>query len=222
LAAAYPTLQQLLGEESFAALARDFWRRQPPTVGDMGLWGGDLATFVAAAQSLAPEPYLADMARLEWAVHQAERAADSVAPLGLDLLATQDPAALWLQFAPGTALMVSAHPVATIWLAHRSGAEDRYAPVRAAFAAGAGEAALVVRQGWRAQVVALPCTGEAGGEARFTAAVLAGRPLAQALQDAGEGFDFEPWLITALQAQRLTAVATAPHAPSLATLSGGA
>ena len=203
LAAAFPTLQQLLGEQAFGHLARAFWQRQPPQAGDMGLWGAALPAFIADAESLAEEPYLADVARLEWAVHEAERAADIGVPQGLNLLATQDPANLWLLLAPGTAVLSSAHPVVSIWQAHRSEDDDRFAPVRVAFAAGLGENALVSRQAWRADVQPV-----AKAEGRFTSALLAGLSLAAALQESGVGFDFEAWLIAALQQQRLAAVAT--------------
>jgi len=201
LAAAFPTVQQLLGDGSFAGLARAFWRRHPPLQGDIGTWGDALAAFIADDEALAPEPYLPDVARLEWAVHQAERAADAAAAEGLGLLADQDPAALWLLLSPGTALIESPHPVATLWHAHRSGAPDRFAPVREAFAAGRGEAVRIARQGWRAAVAVID-----EPEYRFTAAVLAGRPLAAALSEAGADFDFEAWLIAALQQQRLVKV----------------
>ncbi len=205
LAAAFPTLQQLLGEESFASLARVFWQRQPPSSGDMACWGAELAAFIAADHTLASEPYLGDVARLEWAVHQAEQAADGAPPVGLELLSTHDPAELWLRLAPGSALVDSPHPVASIWHAHRSTAEDRYATVRAAFAAGTGEVALVTRQGWRAEVRVLPAP-----EATYTAALLSGHALARALKEAGAGFDFQAWFIAALQQQRLAAVSVTP------------
>jgi len=201
LAAAFPTLQQLLGEESFASLARAFWRQQPPQHGDIGTWGGALAVFIADDEALAPEPYLADIARVEWAVHEAERAADAAAPQGLELLGSQDAAALWLRLARGAVLVESPHPVATIWHAHRSDAADRFAPVREAFAAGRGETVLIAREGWRATVRLLDAA-----EARFTAAVLACRPLGTALSEAGADFDFAAWLVAALQQQRLAAV----------------
>jgi hypothetical protein len=201
LAAAYPTVQQLLGDESFAALARACWRQHPPTAGDLGLWGGALAAFIEDAEVLACEPYLPDVARLEWAVHLAERAADATPPQGLERLGSDDPAALALRLAPGTALVDSRHPIVTIWQAHRSSADDRFAPVRAAFTAGTGECALVAREGWRAAVRAL-----APDEARYMQALLAGGSLATALTAAGDTFDFQAWLIAALQQQRLAAV----------------
>ena len=200
LAAAYPTVQQLLGAASFAALARAHWQRDPPQVGDLGLWGGELAAFIADAESLASEPYLPDVARLEWAVHQAERAADAAAPQGLQKVADADPGALRLRLTPGTAVIDSAHPIVAIWQAHRSDAADRYAPVRAAFAAGGGECALVFRSGWRAAVRSVPAD-----EARLLQALLAGHHVAAALDAAGPDFDFQHWLLATLQRQGLSA-----------------
>lgn len=210
LAAAYPTLQQLLGEDSFAALARDFWRQQPPADGDMALWGDELPGFVAAAPTLADEPYLPDVARLEWAVHRLQTAADAPAaqeggPAGVQLLASEDPAQLVLHGLPGSVLIVSPHPIVSIWLAHRSDAADRFAPVRAAFAAAVGEQAWVTRRGW-APVVR--CVGKA--EARFLATVLAGGSLAAALQAGRAEFDFPSWLVAALQQPWLLAVTVMP------------
>jgi hypothetical protein len=120
---------------------------------------------------------------------------------------------LVLRLAPGTALVDSKHPVVTVWQAHRSTADDRFAPVRAAFEAGTGECALIAREGWRATVRAL-----APDEARYTQALLAGGSLATALTAAGDTFDFQAWLIAALQQQRLVAVeplhANTDQAPS--------
>ncbi len=215
LAAVYPTVQQLVSEQSFAALARAYWRHEPPLAGDIALWGGGLADFIADAESLADEPCLPDVARLEWAVHGAERAADAAltdaGPPGLALLATVDPARLRLRLAPGTAVLDSLHPVAAIWHAHRSphsSDEDRYAPVRAAYARGGGEQVLVARAGWPVRVQALDAASAA-----WTRALLAGRDLAAALQEGGAEFDFEAWLIAALQTQLLVAV-TASEDPA--------
>ena len=62
LAAACPTLQAMLGEADFAALARAFWRDHPPQRGDLGEWGGELPGWIAAQAGLAEWPWLADSA----------------------------------------------------------------------------------------------------------------------------------------------------------------
>ena len=210
LAAAFPTVLQLLGDESFAALARALWHTAPPARGDLAEWGAALPGYIADDEQLADEAYLADVARLEWAVHVAASAADAAgAPEGLHLLADHDPAALFVRLQAGGALLASAHPIVTLWHAHRSQGEDRFAAVRAAFAAGRGEQAWVRRRGWQVEVLAL-----SEPTARFTGALLAGRSLGSALAEAGEageageGFDFEPWLLAALRDGAIAAVAT--------------
>lgn len=200
LAATYPVLRQLIGEESFATLARVFWHRQPPLRGDMGLWGDGLPDFVADSESLAEEPYLADVARLEWRLHEATRAADPDRKgLDLEALGRHDPALIRLQLAPGLALIDSPHPIVSIWRAHPpepvdDPGDERFAPVREAFAAGRGECALVWRAGYRPELDAL-----AAPDAAFISALLSRQPLAAALEAAGAGFGFEAWLIRALQ-----------------------
>ena len=45
LRAAYPVVTQLLGDESFADLARALWHAQPPVRGDIACWGESLAVW---------------------------------------------------------------------------------------------------------------------------------------------------------------------------------
>lgn len=203
LGAAFPSVAKLVGEESFAGLARAFWQGHPPTDGDIATHGAALPDFIAADPQLADEPYLADVARLDWLVHRSEVAAEGPATGGdgLDRLGDAQAAASTLRLRPGTAVLASAWPVVTLWQAHRSTAPDRFEPVREALSQGTAEAALVVREGWRALVQAIPLPAAA-----FTTAVLAGRTLGEALDQAGDAFAFEPWLLQALQQRWLLAV----------------
>ena len=201
LAAAFPTLQELLGDESFANLARAFWHHAPPGRGDIGTWGHDLASFVAAAPDLADEPYLPDVARLEWAVHEAQSAANSeLDASSLAVLADQDPQSIWFRPRPGTQVLVSLHPVASIWQAHRQAATtgvDRFAAVRQAFAERQAQTALIWRDDWAVQVVALDLA-----DALLTQALCQGLSLGRALEQVAThhpGFEFEAWLVTALR-----------------------
>jgi Putative DNA-binding domain len=202
LASAFPTVASLVGDESFGALARDFWRHHPPARGDLGEWGAALPEFISANAELASEPYLPDSARLDWLVHLASRAADGPdqAP-ALAALGQHPPEGLQLALRPGCAVLTSRWPVATIWSAHQQQGEARFDAVRAAFASGAGEQALVHRDGHAVRVEALDADA-----ARFTTAVIAGVSLAGALDDAGDGFVFEHWLVHALQQRWLVGV----------------
>ena len=47
----------------------------------MACWGDEFAGFIDAAPQLATEPYLGDIARLEWLMHEASSAADIEADL---------------------------------------------------------------------------------------------------------------------------------------------
>lgn len=202
LAASHPTVAELVGDTAFALLARDFWRANPPTCGDLAAYGAGLADAVAQDPRCADEPYLADCARLDWAVHRLEAAADlHQPPQGLALLGSDDPARLAMVLRPGMVLVSSRWPVATIWRAHRQQGPDRFAAVREAFDADRGEHALAWREGWRPRVNAL---GEA--DARFTRALLAAHTVSAALDAAGPDFAFEPWLLQALQHGWLAAV----------------
>lgn len=203
LSAAFPTLQQLMGETSFAALARAFWHHSPPRCGDVARWGDDLPAFVAAAPDLADEPYLADVARLEWAVHEAQTAADTTpTAFGLQHLAQGDPEQLRLVPCAGTALVVSPYPLVSIWQAHHPETQpqepsaDAFAAVRRAFAQQRAEAALVWRHAWRVEVAAVPAA-----QVDFTRQVMQGVAVGPALQAAmNQGqFDFEAWLLVQVQ-----------------------
>jgi hypothetical protein len=201
LAASFPTVAAMLGEEPFAGLARAFWRAAPPQRGDLADWGEGLAGFMAADETLSGWPYLPDSARLDWSIALAERAADAEPePATLALLGEADPSALVFDLAAGTALLDSAHPVATLWRAHQADGEG-FDEARAALAEGRAERALVWRDGWRARVAAVD-----EATARWTSALLRGGSVGSALDAAGEGFDFERWLVQALPEGRLCRV----------------
>lgn len=79
LAQVFPVVAALVGAQAWAQLARRHWLAHPPTQGDLGAWGTQLPRALAADARLADWPWLADVARLELAVHQAERGPDASA-----------------------------------------------------------------------------------------------------------------------------------------------
>lgn len=198
LAAVYPTVAALVGPECFAALAQAHWQRHPPTRGDLAEWGQALPEAIADDLQLAAEPYLADVATLDLAVHRAASAADA-APGAPDLqrLAQDDAQRLCLLLAPGAAIVDSRWPIVEIWQAHQPEREadpDRFDPVRAALDAGRGQCAFVHREGLAVRVIALEAP-----VARFGAALLRGASLAAALDAGGDAFAFDQWLVRALR-----------------------
>ena len=214
LLAAYPVLAQLLGDGSFAALARAFWHSHPPTQGDLAQWGAGLGAFVQASDQLVDEPYLGDMARLEWALHTCAGSADKTAdPASFALLMDHDPAGLTLVLAPGCAVLPSAWPIASILWAHLPGhlTDPLKTPLTAASAFDAAaqqlrdrvaQTAIVWRQGH------LPRAREAGpGEAALLTGLLAGDSLDAAITAAPD-LDFNTWLPMAVQTGLLLAAQT--------------
>ena len=208
LAAAFPTVQAMVGADAFRYLARDCWRAHPPRRGDLGEWGAEFPAWLAAQAALAEWPWLADSARLDLALHRCERAADAVFDAAsLARLETTDPAQLWLQLMPGIALLRSDWPIASLHAAHQleaDAAEPAFEAVREAIAAARGESALVARAGWRAVVHRLD-----PASADWTQSLLDGENLDAALARAGIGFDFAAWLTRALRTSWLKGVAAA-------------
>lgn len=200
LGAAYPTVQALIGAEDFRALAQALWLEQPPMCGDLAQWGESLAAWLQSHPELSAWPYLGDCARLDWVVHQCERAADaeldapSIARLG-----DTDPDRLRIVLRPGLAVVTSPWPIVTIHDAHREGAvAAALHRARAALQAGTAESALVSRSGWRARVHRVD-----HASATWTQRLLAGDSLAAALDavsdDTATGtFDLAAWLGEAL------------------------
>jgi hypothetical protein len=193
LGAAYPVLAQLIGEESFAPLARQLWRQQPPQRGDLACWGAGVAAFIEAAPQLIDEPFLADVARVEWALHRAATAADAQPDLAsLALLSDGDEAnAATLTLGAGVFVLASAWPVVSIVNAHLAG-QPTLEQAAARLQSGMGEQALVWRQGFKPRLRSIRAAEHA-----LLAALQAGRSLDDALQQALEEspeFDFGSWL----------------------------
>ncbi len=194
LAGVYPAVAHLLGADNFDALARMLWREHAPPRGDLAQWGGELAACMARLPDLAAhQPWLPDVARVEWALHGAAGAAD-VPPdaASLGLLATGDPQHHVLVLAPGVCCVASDWPVVSLALAPH------------AQPAGPGETARIWRHGFAPRVA---CA--AAGEAAFLAAVQAGESVLDAVT-AAPGFDFAAWLPLAVPCGLLLGVRPRP------------
>ena len=204
LQAAYPVLAQLLGAESFAQLARAHWHAHPPTRGDVAEWGSQLADLVRHSPSLQDEPYLGDVAQVEWAMHCCATAANASADLStLALLTTHNPQTLTLDLAPGWAALCSPWPVVSILLAHLEGSpsmQEAGEHLRQRLA----QSAVVWRSGLRVQL-----RQARAGEVALLQALQAGLALEAALQQASE-LDFSQWLPLAVQSGLVVRVSECP------------
>jgi hypothetical protein len=219
LAGAFPVLQQLLGDENFAPLARQFWRSHPPADGDMAVWGKALAAFIETAPQLAGEPFLGDVARVEWALHRAATAADAaLQPVSFELLTRVEPDRIALCLAPGTALVLSAWPVASLVQAHGGTPDSADLPDRAERLAQAAEllqtrtaeCACIWRHGFKPRVAAIDA-----GECALLTELLAGQSLAAALDRAAAAgwaeARFGEWLGVSVQNGLVTGACELPR-----------
>ncbi|HTT04417.1 MAG TPA: DNA-binding domain-containing protein, partial [Steroidobacteraceae bacterium] len=72
----YPAVHRLVGDEYFSAVARVFIQAYPPESPVMLEYGAAFPPFLQAFEPLASLPYLADVARIERAWHEAYHSPD--------------------------------------------------------------------------------------------------------------------------------------------------
>lgn len=181
LAATFPTVQAVVGADFFRRLARAFIGQSLPSQPVLAEYGAGFPAFVAGHHAARDLPYLADVARLDWALNLAFHApADGrLAAADLAALPADELPSLRLGLAPGTVLVASPYPLDRIWAASQPGAAAD--PVD--LAAG-GVRLLVLRRPDDAAFVAL-----SAGEAAFIAGLGEGLSLEEAAGRADTGFD---------------------------------
>ncbi len=231
----HPAVARLVGDDFFDATAQAYIVRHPPASAWLDQYGDAYADFLAQWQAAASLPYLADVARLEWAVSRALHARGGAAPdtvpdaapgkaahcgaapdaTTLDAAALADLAALApeaqanVRFVPHPALQLvrTATPADAIWRA----VLDRDEAALAAIDLAAGSRWLLVeRSDEGVDVVPMH---EAGW--RFTRALYAGQTLQRALDAVAEGPDFDATTLLAqhFAAGRFTGFRTAAPLP---------
>jgi hypothetical protein len=120
LAATYPVVRALVDPRFFDWAAATYVEQCPPSVPSLAEYGGSFPVFLADFPPCRALPYLADVARFEWALNEAATAPDGCAT-DPSLLATAvaEPDGLRLEFLPSYRLMVADWPVDRIHNAHR-------------------------------------------------------------------------------------------------------
>jgi hypothetical protein len=113
----YPAIHRLVGADFFEGAAGLFIAQHPPRAAYLDHYGAEFPEFLRDFEPAAALPYLADVARLEWAVSRAIHAADT-APLDLSRLAAlspQDRGRVCFVPHPSVALLYADYPVDAIW-----------------------------------------------------------------------------------------------------------
>jgi hypothetical protein len=178
LAATFPTVEAVVGVDFFRGLARAFITQSLPQRPVLSEYGSGFAAFIAGHGPARTLPYLADTARLDWALNLAFHApadgrlqATDLAGLPADHLPL-----LRVALAPGTAVVRSPYPLDRIWLASQPAADARTVDLE-----GGGADLLVLRRADESAFVSL-----GAGEAAFLDALAGGNSLEAASMMAAE------------------------------------
>ena len=153
----YRTTASLVGEDCFQALAHDYVRETPSRCGDRAVYGNRFPDWLTQHHVGRQLAYLADVARLDWACHEAHNAADAFVRSGLHATVR---------------VVASVYPIWSIWqVCQDPGGEAILDLDRVS-----GEKVLVARPH---DAVVMRTLGQA--EAIWYRALLRGRPLRQAV-----------------------------------------
>jgi hypothetical protein len=153
LAARFPVICRLVGEEFFEATALVFVERHPPRSPVLADYGAGFAAFLEDFEPIRDLPYLPDVARLEWARQQAFHAADAQ-PITIErlaALAAGDLGSASLTLHPAAVLVASPWPIVSIWTTNTFDEE-----VRRLGPDQPGEIALVTRPDQDVILASLP------------------------------------------------------------------
>lgn len=113
----FPVICRLVDERFFRYAADAYIRQYPPEAPCLFEYGAHFPVFLATFPPCRDLVYLADVARLEWALHTA-RHAEVCAPLDpteLGRIAAHEVAQLTFQFDPSVTLLRSPWPIDQIW-----------------------------------------------------------------------------------------------------------
>ena len=196
----FPVCARLVGEAFFRAMAQAYVRVSPPRTPILFEYGENFAEFISTLAPARELPYLADIARLEYAVGRAHHAADAD-PLSLEAMRSLSRDRLYgatLSLHPSAQLIASKYPIVSIWRANILEGDAT------AWELSAAQDALVLRPRLEVQVHALPPGGYA-----FTQALAQRRTFSSAAETAArdaKDFDLTDCLRVLLASRAIVAI----------------
>ena len=184
LTATYPAVRRIVGATFFLTAVDEYVEAHPSRSGDLNEYGDAFGDFLGRYPKAAELPYLPDVARLEWAIDEANRAADS--PFAPDRVLgelSRSPADelphLRLRVEPSCRLHCSAFPLLRIWQVN---APDHVGDLTVDFAAGPDHLRIRRTQGDSRDGIAIERLGKS--DFHWLAALAAGATLAEAIEQA--------------------------------------
>jgi len=154
LAAGYPVVKQLVGEQFFTGMACTYVSMHLPKSPVMLQYGADFPDFIENFTPASTVPFLADVARIECSWHTAYHAedCDAISLEHLQAVAPECLDELCLRLHPSLQLLTSQWPAVSIWQSHQTGENTAEALKHIPSDA---EAALIVRPRWHVEVRAI-------------------------------------------------------------------
>jgi len=124
----FPVVCRLVDKRFFAYAAHEYLRKHPPHSRCLVEYGADFADFLAGFEPCQDLPYLADVARFEWALNIGATVREAT-PLQAEMLAGVPPreaAYVALRLQPSLSYFASPWPIDAIWQANK---EDEVPPI---------------------------------------------------------------------------------------------
>lgn len=123
LKATFPVVCRLVDERFFAYAAHEYLREHPPRSRCLVEYGVDFPDFLAGFQPCKDLPYLADIARFEWALHIAAtvREEPSLQVGALAMIPPERAGYVGFRLQPSVNYLASPWPIDAIWRANQEG-----------------------------------------------------------------------------------------------------
>ncbi|WP_281648490.1 DNA-binding domain-containing protein [Parendozoicomonas sp. Alg238-R29] len=211
LSLSYPTVEQLVGEDSFKILSRDFIAVTSPTQGDWAEWGESFPRWLADHSIADMYPYIPDCAALDWQHHQCERAGNTqINTESFQLLAEEEAENGLLLNNSTLKTVTSEYPIFDIWMAHH-GVEDlkqkHLAQAKEKLDNKTGQTVLIWRKQWKVHIKRVLAP-----EKEWVNLIRNRTPLGLALETIqNEPFAFESWLPEAISEHLITEFQLTTH-----------
>jgi hypothetical protein len=122
LIAVFPVTTRLVDERFFRYAASEFIRYHPPSEPRLVRYGAEFPNFLRTFDGLTEMPFVAETARLEWAIAEALDAA-SLPPTAIAALDGAGETTPDLMLQPSLRFVISHWPVLSIWSAHQEGGD---------------------------------------------------------------------------------------------------
>ena len=170
----FPVTERIVGEDFFKATAREFVERTPPKGQSNLSYGCTFPEFLQSFPPVSDLPYLADVARLEWARFEAAISEDQPTVTSQDFsgINPAHAALVKLNLHTSTHVLTSDFPVYDIW---RTNHEDD--EVQSLRDSAGSQAVLIARSHKGIEVHQIPVAG-----VRFMEALTSGSTLGQAFE----------------------------------------